>query len=528
MCYGCPILLLESRRVNVSAVTEYQGDTEMQPQEDPANITDRRHFLKMAGSVLAATSLAGLSEACQKAAPVVPSTPPTPAPSENHTTAVTPPPAEPPIVTPPAVPVQQPLRARIAILLGRAGFGASKTELDNFEAMGIEKTVSYLLDYEKVDDSDLETRLLSLDLDLTKMGELVRMAYSRRPLQEKITLFWHGLLTSGISKVGNVDFMLQQNQLFRQAGLGSFPALLKKAFRDPAMLIWLDSRSNQKSAPNENFARELMELFTIGPGNYTERDVREAARAFTGWFLRANHSSFEPSQFDSGTKTFLGETGIFNSDNIIDIIVKQPATSDFICRKLFSFFSYAPPHSDTISKMRDAFERDGYSIKAAMRELLTSDAFYTVDERSLRPKSPAELVVETIRTLKINSDVSGLAALLTRMGQTLFDPPNVAGWPGGATWINSSTLLERINFANRIATDRKSFSPQVDAAKNGVSTPQNVADYFIDLLFEGGLTPTRREELLNQIRVFLDTANADVNSRAVVYLFLSSPDYQLV
>ncbi|MBM2831358.1 MAG: hypothetical protein HW414_410 [Dehalococcoidia bacterium] len=162
-----------------------------------------------------------------------------------------------------------------------------------------------------------------------------------------------------------------------------------------------------------------------------------------------------------------------------------------------------------------------------MRELLTSEVFLTVDERRVRPKSPAELVVGMVRSLGIETDASGLPVLMTRMGQTLFDPPNVAGWPGSA-WINSSTLLERINFANRVATDRKSFNPQADLAKVGGTSPREIVDYFIDLLLDRNTTPSERQVLYDRARDFLNTGNADAAARAVVYLVLSSPDYQLV
>ncbi|MBM2831359.1 MAG: hypothetical protein HW414_411 [Dehalococcoidia bacterium] len=292
---------------------------------------DRRRFLKSAGVLIASAGVAGALQACQKAMP---------APTPTPTPTPTPPP------TPMPSPAPEPLRPRIARLLRRAGFGASKTELDRFAAMGLDATVSYLLDYEKVSDADLDLRLESQKLDLSKLPNLqrwwtLRMLYTQRPLLEKMTLFWHGLLTSGISRVGRAEFMMRQNQLFRQQALGSFPDLLNAISRDPAMLIWLDSQSNQKSAPNENFAREIMELFTMGVGNYSEQDVRESARAFTGWFLRRNEFSFEPSQHDNGVKTFLGESGTFSGDDIVDIIIKKPATSDFICRKLFSFFGDA-------------------------------------------------------------------------------------------------------------------------------------------------------------------------------------------
>ncbi|MDP2731038.1 MAG: DUF1800 domain-containing protein [Dehalococcoidales bacterium] len=511
--------------------TGRDGSTRLKSQKG----AERRDFLKIAGALVASVSLVELLQACRRALPVVPPELP-PVQADNQTAAVTPvapPPAEVMPAPLPPPPVSS-LRARIAVVLRRAGFGASKSELDRFEAMGLEGTIDYLLNYETVDDTTLENYLESLQLDLTKAQHLqrwwlLRMLGTQRPLQEKMVLFWHGLLTSGMSRVGKAELMLEQNHLFRRMALGSFPSLLKSVSRDPAMLIWLDSRSNKKSAPNENFARELMELFTMGVGNYSESDVRESARAFTGSSLRKNEYFFDPAQFDNGTKSFLGESGIFNGDDIIDIIMKHPATSDFICRKLFSFFAYDPPDAGTITRMRRAFTISGYNIRDTMRELLTSEAFYAAGGPNVRIKSPVELVAGTLRSLAIKTDATGLPALLTRMGQTVFDPPDVAGWPGRATWVNSSTLLERINFANRIATDRKSFNPQADVAKySGGSSPEEVTDYFSKLLIDEDMPPSRRRIFDTSAQAFSEVDKTDVSTRAVIYLLLSSPDYQLV
>ena len=414
----------------------------------------------------------------------------------------------------------------------RAGFGATRDELDAFEKMGLENTVDLLLEYEQADNKALEDRLTALNLDLTKFNQLqqwwlLRMVYTRRPLQEKMVLFWHGLLTSGYSRVGVPQLMWKQNELFRQQALGSYDVLLKAVSRDPAMLIWLDSRSNRKSAPNENFARELMELFSMGVGNYTEQDVRESARAFTGWFLSGQGSLFNRNEHDYSSKTFLGVTGDLDGDSVIDTIMKQPAASEYVCKRLFKYFVHDEPDPTTMFRLKDAFERNGYSIKAAMRALLTSDAFYSEKAYRSRPKSPAELVAGTLHTLSVDTNAAGLPTILTRMGQTILDPPNVAGWPGGPTWINSSTLLERVNFANRIVTDRQGLKLQEALIKAGARSSKEVVDYLVGLLLDGVMTPPERAQLDDYASAVLKVAETDAAQRSVLYLILSSPAYQM-
>ncbi|MSQ21910.1 MAG: DUF1800 domain-containing protein [Dehalococcoidia bacterium] len=458
-------------------------------------------------------------------ATVTPLPVPTPTPTATATATATSTP------TPTATPLLRSERARIAHLLRRAGFGASEEELNQYEAMGLAGTVDYLLDYEHVDDSALEAKLQSLNFDLTKTGDLqrwwlLRMVYSKRPVREKMTLFWHGLLTSGVSRVSRAEYMWKQNQLFRQQALGSFPVLLKAVSRDPAMLIWLDSQSNKKSAPNENFARELMELFSMGVGNYTEQDVRESARAFTGWSLGSTGFTFNAAQHDDGVKQFLGQSGPFTGDDIIDIIVRQPAAADYICGKLFRFFAYDPPEPTILATLHTTFVDNGYSTKAVMRALLTSEAFFAPNAYRSRIKSPAEFVVGTLRTLSITTDGNTLPNLLARMGQTLFDPPSVAGWPGGPAWINSVTLLERVNFANLVATNRKNFDPRGMITK-GNPTPKEVLDYFINHLLDGNIAPSESAVMNTYSDDVARIATPDAAARAIAYLVLGSPDFQL-
>ena len=476
--------------------------------------------------------------------------PPTPTPTATPTsqpTATPSPTATPTPLSPTPEPTPRPLfledpRMRMGHLLRRAGFGANEEEMDRFLAMGEEATVEYLIEYEAADDSALEKRLSGLGLDLEKLRDLqrwslLRMIYTQRPLQEKMVLFWHGLLTSAFKKVGKGPYMLNQDQLFRRQALGEYDVLLKAISRDSAMLIWLDSRVNNKKAPNENFARELMELFSMGIGPYTEADVRESARAFTGWGLKKKDFIFRENQHDYGTKTFLGRTGEYSGDDIVDIIMEHPATAQFVCRKLFTFFVHDDPEAATLTSLARTFNDTRYSVKAVMRQILTSPDFYSSKAYRAKIKSPAEFVAGTVRVLGIETDGRPLNALTDRMGQILFSPFDVSGWPGGAAWINSSTLLQRLNFANKIATARSrsfKFDPLQVAQGHGFNTAAAALNHFILLLLDGQ-APSQDRQILLDYAQGLDglsgsgnpSATVDEKLRSLVYLVMSSPDFQL-
>ena len=367
----------------------------------------------------------------------------------------------------------------------------------------------------------------------------LRMIYTKRPLQEKMTLFWHGLLTSGYTKVGRGPYMYNQNQLFRGLALDRYDKMLKAVARDPAMLIWLDSQVNKKASPNENFARELMELFTMGVGNYDEGDVRQSARAFTGWMLNQKVFFFNPNQHDYGDKYFLGRTGTFDGDDIIDIIVEQPATAEFISRKLFAFFAYDEPEPEVISRLANVFRENNYSIKEVMRKILTSDEFYSGKAYRAKLKSPAELIASTVRTLGIETDAAGLPGFADRTGQSLFNPFDVEGWPGGATWINSNTLLQRMNFANTISIARSAnfkFNPQEITQRLSLATAEDVIEHFASLLLDGKISDEERSILIASASAVSSVPGGfsngtspvvDEKLRSLIYLILASPDYQV-
>ncbi len=285
---------------------------------------------------------------------------------------------------------------------------------------------------------------------------LQEMVATPSPLAERMTLFWHNHFVSSQQKVRQPQYLYRQNLLLREYALGNFGAFLHAIARDPAMVIYLDNASNRKGKPNENFAREVMELFTLGEGNFSESDVKEAARAFTGWSIDPEKGVFlfRRAAHDDGVKTLLGRSGNFDGDAVLDILLAQPQTADTIVRKLWrEFVSPIVAASDAgeIKRVAGVFRDSGYDIRAAVRTLLTSNAFYAEQHRATLVKSPVDLVVGTLRQFQFASDdLAPFALVLTQLGQNLFAPPNVKGWPGGEAWINSTTLLARKQFLEQL------------------------------------------------------------------------------
>ncbi len=415
-------------------------------------------------------------------------------------------------------------RVRIAHLLRRGGFGATTAELDRYAKLGTAATTAALLNYQPTSNAALEATLPVINLS-TANGPtaasiqawwLQRMALTARPLEEKMTLFWHGLLTSGLDKSGTAQ-MLTQNDLFRSKALGNFDDLLKAVSRDPAMMVYLDTETNRKGKPNENYARELMELFTTGIGHYTETDVRESARAFTGWTLvggkqnrYATDSLFVARLHDATAKTFMGKTGNFTGDNIVDMLVPLRATAEHLSSRLFSFFAYPNPEADVVHHLADVFQAKRYNVGAVVKEIFAMDAFYSDKAYRASIKSPAELVAQTLKaTTADQKGYTAAAGAMAAMGQILFYPPNVAGWPSGTSWINSSTLLNRINFANA-ATAR--VRPALKAQS---------LDALLDSLVDSNVTPGTHD----QLQAFA-TAHPDDHA-GLLFMVLATPEFQL-
>ncbi len=367
-------------------------------------------------------------------------------------------------------------------LLFRAGFGGTPEEVQRLHRLGLERMVSWLVDYERMPDivgpltlkplppldyrafrklSEMERRRIRGErrrIDAGRVYKLLswwgdRMLRTRRPLEEKMTLFWHGHFTSSQRDVRNGLRMYLQNQTLRENATGNFRDLLHAISKDPAMLEYLDNNRNRRGRPNENFAREVMELFTLGIGNYTEKDIKEAARAFTGWTFNGATSSFvfQMRQHDYGIKTFLGRTGNFDGDDILEILLEQKACAPFIAKKIFSFFAYENPDPAIVEDLGAFLRGCNYEIKPLLRRIFLSRAFYSKKAKGTQVKSPVMFVVSTIRMLGMNPPPGGLvAATANPLGQRLMDPPNVKGWERGLSWITTANLLSRNNVVGQL------------------------------------------------------------------------------
>jgi uncharacterized protein (DUF1800 family) len=301
--------------------------------------------------------------------------------------------------------------------------------------------------------------------------------------------------------------------------MANFDDLLKAVSKDPAMMLYLDTETNRKGRPNENYARELMELFTTGIGHYAEADVRESARAFTGWTLNttprdrrnATASSFVARYHDDGMKTFLGKTGNFTGDDIVEMLVPLRATAERLTARLFGFFAYPNPEPEIVHHLADIFQQNRYSVRAVVGEILAMDAFYSEKAYRSLVKSPVEFVAQALRGLSPSPSGDGLASPSTAtamapMGQVLFYPPNVAGWPAGSSWVNSSTLLSRVNFVTALAQ------------KSGSTAS---LDQLLGMFVDGTVSPTTHDTL-TQFAHDNPGATADLLS-----LTLSTPEFQL-
>lgn len=392
---------------------------------------------------------------------------------------------------------------RAAHLAERAGFGATPKQIQQLAALSPEEAVDQIVDYEQIDPSGLEPFDESglwdpgMDPFPPSRAETVRIARARgaalgvnvlpegssrrlqpvvdkffyglranvletkrlamwwadrmvrtpRPLEEKMTLFWHGHFATSESKVRDYRMLLAQNRMFRELATGNFRDLLMGIMRDPAMLVYLDNGQNVRDHPNENFGRELLELFTMGVGNYTELDIREASRAFTGWTNDVLSFRFDTDNHDDGPKRFLGREGKFGGEEIVDIVLEQPVTAQFIASKVYRFLVRENLSNSTRARLGALFRDSGYELKPLLKAIFLSRDFYSQPSVATQIKSPVHLFVSTYRKLGLAKapTVPDFNLLTGRLGQLLFYPPNVAGWSGGRTWITPATLLDRGN-----------------------------------------------------------------------------------
>ncbi len=435
-------------------------------------------------------------------------------------------------------------RSRVAHLLRRAGFGSTEAELDEYTALGFAGTLDRLLNYEQVDDSAVDQQIAGIQVDrrnveAARFALLTRMLYTHRPLQEKMVLFWHTHFATAASKVRAADLMLQQMQLFRDNALGNFETLLQRVTRDSAMLIWLDNNQNRAGKPNENYAREVMELFTVGIGNYTDADVKEAARAFTGYGAdRAGQFVFNPDQHDDGDKTFMGVTRNWDADDILAALVRHPATARFLTTKLFRFFVYDLPDASTVDRLAAVYANSGFDMRAVVRDILSGPEFLSPLAYHAQVKQPADLVVGALKALNVQNIGPDLPQATRRMGQDLLNPPDVSGWKGGDNWIGATTLLERFNFADRLAASRGADQPYfVDVGSQlqsrGLRGASDVVDYYLALLVDGAATPEARQSLIDYLSadggfaVAAGDESVEQKVRGMLHIAMSLPTHQL-
>jgi hypothetical protein len=474
-----------------------------------------------------------------------------------------------------------------AHLYRRAAFGPSRADLLEAEHLGPEGTLDLLLRGRQQADDLLPTLLdggrIAAARDVYASfgeGEQIRgwwlycMLQGGHPLREKMTLFWHNHFATSIAKVQSAALMFRQNCLLRSHALGRFGPLLQAISRDGAMLVWLDSNRNVKGKPNENYARELMELFSLGVGHYTETDIREAARAFTGWHTDGKGFAFNPDSHDADPKTFLGQTGAWDGGDVVRIVLEQPAAARFLVRKLYHFLisEKAVPPDALLEPLCASFRKSDYDIAGLVKTMLASRHFYSDHAFRQRVKGPVEYVLGAVQAVHRRYDEKEsdyrplppqvLVGRLAAMGQPLYAPPNVKGWPGGPSWLNTSTVLERDNFAAAVALGTlwtyplagptaaatplllaqagrrpatpeepeppKAFDPARLLEEEGVSRPEDVVRVLLDLYLPGGIRPEARAKLVAFVSEDRPTDAALARRvREAVHAILTMPEYHL-
>jgi hypothetical protein len=475
-------------------------------------------------------------------------------------------------------------------LFRRAGFGATPGELRAAVETGLEATLARLFEGGGAAEARLRLlesvgdRMIGDDQpDELRAWWCYSMVHTAQPLREKLTLFWHNHFATSITKVEKPTSMFAQNKLLRRNALGKFRPFLLDISRDPAMIVWLDNNSNVKGKPNENYAREVMELFSLGVGHYTETDVREAARAFTGWHTSDNGSTYEfkPTLHDDGPKTLLGRTGNWNGDDVVRILLDQPQAATFLVGKLYRYFigeTHEPPPA-LLQPLAESYRKSDYDTAALMRLILRSRHFYSEHAYRQRVKSPAEFVLGATRAVvhgteeqdTVRLPPAPLATRMAAMGQDLFAPPNVKGWPHGRAWLNTATLLERNNFARQVAfgvvadaaggePGSPSFAPTLGQERPGTTAvqvlaepkpaaepqpkavydpadllrrakltePGPVVDYLLDLFLQGDAPAGARAKLVAFFGEGMPNGQwLNRRIREIAHIIMCMPEYQL-
>lgn len=436
---------------------------------------------------------------------------------------------------------------KVAHLYRRAACGASEEQIRAGVASSPERLVAQLIEGGDGRD-EFERDIRWLERGALDSGEprqlkgvwIYRLLHSPHPLRERMMLFWHDHFATSNAKVNDVRLMQRQNDLFRRHALGRFGLLLHEATLDPAMLVWLDSNTNRKGQPNENFAREIFELFSLGVGNYTEQDIKEAARALTGWEMRGGRAVFDPARHDGGDKTIFGRTGRWGAGDVVRLALTQPACARFLVRKLFQELvsETVTPSDDMLAPLTDGFRLRDYDITWLVETMLRSWTFHSPAAIGQRVKSPVELLVGTVRALDGRASPLKLADLCDQLGQSLYYPPSVKGWDGGRAWLNSTTLLFRQNFAfdtTRGQGEAAGCDPARLAARYGIHGDEPLARFFLQLFHQQGdhaalpqmVAHLQAERQERQHDFYSPAALDGLMARTAAHLAMTLPEYQL-
>jgi hypothetical protein len=492
---------------------------------------------------------------------------------------------------------------KAAHLLQRAGFGGTPEEIAKVVQLGPQKAVDWLMDFpdapieestpgggpdlssiEGYPQSFAEIRKLMQGKTAEERKEfnkkimaanreaigatmgwwLNRMTHGPFPLQEKLTLFWHGHFTTSARDEKAASLMWNQNELLRRMAAGNFREFVRQISRDPAMLDFLNNSQNRKEHPNENYARELMELFTLGRDQYTENDIKQSARAFTGWTHDGDQYVFQAREHDTGVKTFFGRSGNFNGDDIIEIILQHRACAPYIASRLWNYFAFEPnigtnmgPSGGAsgdpqdvamIESLGDVMRENKWELRPVIRTMLTSAGFYSDRAIGTQIKSPIQLVIGTIRNLGIETPRwPVMISQLTQMGQIPLQPPNVKGWPGGRLWINTSTMFVRYNTGVFLAggdmpalggklgpkgknapiirpAQLRGANTHFEPNEPGNETAEQVVVQWVDRLVQ---RPVESDKLRTLVAALGDQPSNPQNVKKMIQLILSMPDYQL-
>jgi uncharacterized protein (DUF1800 family) len=459
---------------------------------------------------------------------------------------------------------------KAAHLLNRAAFGGAPAEIDQILRLGPAKAVDLLLSFPDASAQEQNPRDLP-DLSLvaaepddqrvvfrtaqglseqerrallakyamangrtmvhTGQWWLKRMIECAYPLQEKLTLFWHGHFTTSARDERSAKLMWDQNELLRKMAAGNFGKLVHAISKNPAMLDYLNNTQNRKQHPNENYARELMELFTLGIGNYSEDDVKQAARAFTGWTHDGEKFIFQRKFHDDDEKTFFGQHGNFDGDDIVEMILKKPACATYIAGRFWKFFVQEEPDQAVAIALGNILRSNQYELRPMLRAMLTSRAFYSPEVIGAQVKSPVQLATGIVRLLGMTipaDDAAPMNALriwqsFRQMGQVLFEPPNVKGWPGGRAWINTSTLYVRYNTAVQLVGGLRGALKEPRGLFDPQGSPSQIVDAWVTRLLSRPIDPHDRQTLLDALGNKPDAQAV----RQLVCLIVSMPDFQL-